>query len=122
MVEIPPELLTALATAAKDKAVGAAVDLVFDAAKETALKLRGLLPTGNVGKQHAAAIVDRVLAEMAAFPPDRAIVVEPLATIGDVGIWAPRGRLSVAALGQPRRLPGPGPRRPHPRPRRRRRA
>ncbi len=94
---ITPALLTAIAAAAKEKAVGVAVDLVADAAKDAANKLRGLLPDGNETKQ-ARALVDHVLAEMAAFPPDRAIVVEPLATTGDVGIWAPRGKLKVELL------------------------
>lgn len=94
---ITPELLAAIIAAAKEKAVGAAVDLVVDSAKVAAHKLRGLLPDGNEATQ-ARAIVEHVLAEMAAFPPDRAIVVEALATTGEVGIWAPRGKLSVQLL------------------------
>jgi hypothetical protein len=94
---ITPALLAALVTAAKEKAVGAAVELVVDSAKLAAHKLRGLLPDANELKL-ARALVEHVLAEMAAFPPDRAILVEPLATTGNVGIWAPRGKLAVELL------------------------
>ncbi|MGE0869774.1 MAG: hypothetical protein AB7P03_14510 [Kofleriaceae bacterium] len=97
MDPISPALFDALTTAAQDRAVGAAVDLVIDAAKVAAQKVRGLLPDGNEVK-HARALVEQVLAEMAMFPPDRAIVVEPLATVDEVGIWSPRGRLKVELL------------------------
>jgi hypothetical protein len=51
MDPITSALLAAIAAAAKEKAVGAAVDLVVDAAKGAAQKLRGLLPDGNEAKQ-----------------------------------------------------------------------
>lgn len=88
MDPITPALLAAIVAAAKEKAVGAAVELVAEAAKVAAKKLHGLLPDGNEAKQ-ARALVEHVLAEMAAFPPERAIVVKALATSGTVGIWAP---------------------------------
>jgi hypothetical protein len=52
---ITPALLTAIAAAAKEKAVGVAVDLVADAAKDAANKLRGLLPDGT--RQHLCCLL-----------------------------------------------------------------
>ena len=73
------------------------VDQCIDAAKLQAEKLRGLLPHGDDAKL-ANALIDHVLAEAAAYPPEKALVVAPLATTGVVGIWAPRGRLKVNLL------------------------
>jgi hypothetical protein len=94
---ITPALLVALAAAVKEKAVGAAAEHLMTSVKVQAQKLRGLLPDGNEAKL-ARALVDHVLAEMAAYPPGRAVLVEPIATSGVVGIWAPRGRLQLHLL------------------------
>lgn len=72
---------------------GAAGERLLEAAKVQAAKLQGLL-RGNENEQ-AEALFAHVRAEAAAYPPERAIRVDSLATVGEVGIWPPRGRLKL---------------------------
>jgi hypothetical protein len=61
--------------------------------KVQAGKLHGLL-RGNEDEQ-AKALLAHVRAEAAAYSPQRALRVDSLATVGEVGIWPPRGRLQL---------------------------
>lgn len=96
-ITIGASLLTALMAASKDKAVGAASKYLEDAVKERAARMWGVLSENNEEK-FARLMVDHVLAEAAAFPPDQALLVEPLSTVGDAGIWGPRGTLKINLL------------------------
>jgi hypothetical protein len=96
MEPISAALLTAIGAALKDKVTGAASEYVMDAVKHAAGRLHGLLPDGDAKK--AQALIDHVMAEAAAYPPDRAIYVESIPSVGTVGIWPPRGSLALNLL------------------------
>jgi hypothetical protein len=76
-----------------ERVTGAASDRLLEAAKVQAGKLQGLL-RGNAEEQ-AQALFAHVRAEAAAYPPQRALRVESLATLDEVGIWPPNGRLRL---------------------------
>jgi hypothetical protein len=83
-------LLAALVSAVKETATGAAVDWLTKAAKERAERIRGFVQEKDDAK-FAKRLVDEILAEAAQYPPDRALRVHPLGTVGAVGIYGPRG-------------------------------
>lgn len=85
-------LLAALMKLA-DSVAGAAGDHLLEAMKVQAGKLHGLL-RGNEDEQ-AKALLAHVRAEAAAYPPERALRVDSLATVGEVGLWPPHGRLKL---------------------------
>jgi hypothetical protein len=97
MDPITPALLTAVYAAIKKRVAGAAVERLVEGAQVAAKKMRVLLPDGDE-KKLAELLVNYVLAEAAAFPPDKAVLVEPLSTVGTVGIFGPQGRLQVSLL------------------------
>lgn len=76
-----------------ERVTGAASDRLLEAAKVQAGKLQGLR-RGNAEEQ-AEALFAHVRAEAAAYPPQRALRVESLATLDEVGIWPPNGRLRL---------------------------
>jgi hypothetical protein len=96
MDPITVTLALALGDAIKKKVTGAAADSLFEATKSQARKLEGLLPKDE--KKQADLLVAHVLAEAAAYPPEKALTVEPLATTGLVGISAPAGELLLRFL------------------------
>jgi hypothetical protein len=87
------EALLAALMKAIDRVSGAAGDRLLEAAKVQAGKLHGLL-RGNEAEQ-AAMVLAHVRAEAAAYPPQRALRVESLSTLDEVGIWPPSGRLQL---------------------------
>lgn len=95
-MSISAAALAALHALVEKKLAGAAADYVLDAAKHAAQRLEGLLPTDET--KQAKALLEHVLAEAAAYPPMSAVRVEPLATVGVVGIWPPRGDLTLNLL------------------------
>jgi hypothetical protein len=97
MDPITASLLTALGVAVTDKATGAAVRWLTEATKERARRLWGVIADTDEEK-FAQRMVAEVMAEAAAFPPEKALVVHPLGTIGDVGIWRPGGELRLKLL------------------------
>jgi hypothetical protein len=92
----PASLLAAIVAAAKPKLAGVAADRLVEAAKEQMRKLVGLLPDNE--EKAAQIVVDSVLAESAAYPPDKALRVVPVATVGAAGIWSPHGQLRLSLL------------------------
>jgi len=97
MDPITASLLTALGVAVKDKATGAVVRWLTEATKERARRLWGVIADTDEEK-FAQRMVAEVMAEAAAFPPEKALVVHPLGTVGDVGIWGPGGELRLKLL------------------------
>ncbi|MBX3160719.1 MAG: hypothetical protein KF773_32435 [Deltaproteobacteria bacterium] len=97
MDTITASLLTALVAAAKDKAAGAFGKYLQEAVEERAKRLWGVLAESDEQK-FAKMMVENVVAEAADFPPDKALLVEPLGTVGTAGIWGPKGTLKVNLL------------------------
>lgn len=92
----PTSLLATIAAVAKKKLAGIAADRLGEAAKVQMQKLAGLLPDNE--EKAAQVVVDHVLAESAAYPPDKALRVVPIATVGAAGIWSPHGQLRLNLL------------------------
>lgn len=96
-ITIGASLLVALGAAVKEKATGAAAKYLQDAVEERARRLWGVLGESNEQK-FARLMVEHVMEEAAQHLPDRALLVQPLGTVGIVGIWGPRGTLKLQLL------------------------
>lgn len=90
-------VLAAIAAEVKNKATGAAAHWLTEAATERANKLRGVLGEGDAEKLARRAIAE-IIGEAAQYPPDEALLVRPLGTVGIAGIWGPRGELKLNLL------------------------
>src|SRR5262245_66374546 len=91
-ITIGASLLAALVSAVGEKAKGAAAKYLQDAVEERARRLWGVINERDEEK-FARLMVENVMAEAAAFPPKKALLVELLGSVGSVGIWGPRGAL-----------------------------
>jgi hypothetical protein len=97
MDPIAAPLLTALLAAVKDRATGAMADDLTKAVKERAARLRGIITEKDEAK-FAKRMVDEIMAEAVQYPPETALVVRPLGTVGTAGIYGPRGTLRLYVL------------------------
>ena len=98
MDPISAPLLAALVAAVEKKFTGAMAQWFGDAVKERAARLQALFSERDAEKL-AQAAVNEVLAEAAAYPPGKALLVRPLGTpVGVVGIWGPHGTLRLNVL------------------------
>lgn len=96
-ITITASLFAALAAAVKEKAVGAAAKYLQEAVEDRARRLWGVIGESNEEK-FARLMVTQVMSEADQFPPQKALRVELLATVGVVGIWGPRGTLKLNVL------------------------
>lgn len=92
----------AVVAALKEKAIGAAGDMVLNAAKYQAHRLRGVLKARSE-KEFAEQVVAHVLAESAQWAPDDAVRVVALGSTdndpdGSIGIHPPDGSLRLSFL------------------------
>lgn len=97
MDPITASLLAALLAAVKARATGAMADALTKAVKERAARLRGVIAEKDEAK-FAQRMVDEIVAEAAQYPPETALLVRPLGTVGSVGIYGPRGTLRLNVL------------------------